>query len=58
MKVLGRVPVEKQNVEGNDPHGGRGYVCDCDSPQFRGEESEPWDGRDQINVFQVAVSFP
>jgi hypothetical protein len=24
----------------------------------RGEESEPWDGRDENIVFHVAVSFP
>jgi hypothetical protein len=25
---------------------------------YRGEEGEPWDGRDQTIVFQVAVTFP
>jgi hypothetical protein len=26
--------------------------------QYQGESGEPWDGRDQTVVFQMAVSFP
>jgi hypothetical protein len=45
-------------VEGNNPHGGHEYVSEEDTVLFWGEESEPWDGRDQTIVFHVAVSFP
>jgi hypothetical protein len=34
-------------VEGNDPHGGYGCVCEGDTALCRGEEGEPSDGRDQ-----------
>jgi hypothetical protein len=37
----GQVRVEKQAVEGNDPHGGHGYVCEGDMAVFQGEDGEP-----------------
>jgi hypothetical protein len=45
-------------VESNDPPGGHGYVCDGVTALCLGEEGEPWDGRHQTIVFQLAVSFP
>ena len=33
--MWGRIPVEKQTVEGNDLPGGHGYVCEGDSPLCR-----------------------
>jgi hypothetical protein len=38
-------------VDGNDPHGGHGYVSVGDPALFRGEEGEPLDGRDQTIVY-------
>jgi hypothetical protein len=40
----GWVQAEKQAVEGNDPHGGHGYVhvCEGNMALFLGEEGEPW----------------
>jgi len=31
---LGRVQVQKQAVEGNDPHGGHGWVCEGDRSNY------------------------
>jgi hypothetical protein len=54
----GRVRVEKEAVEGKKtPSGGQWYICEGESAVCRSEEGEPWDGRDQTIVFQVAVSF-
>jgi hypothetical protein len=54
--VTGWVRVEKQTMGGNDQQRGHRYVCDRSTVQCRGEEGEPWDGRDQIIVLLVAVS--
>jgi hypothetical protein len=39
-------------VEGNDAHGGNGYIREGDTAVFQGE---PLDGRVQTIVFQVAI---
>ena len=39
-----------------DPKG-RPEVCEGETALCRSEEGEPWDGRDQTLVFQVALSF-
>jgi hypothetical protein len=38
-------------VDGNDPHGGHGYVCVGDLAVFQGEKGEPLDGKDQTTVY-------
>jgi len=47
-------PVTEQVVEGNDPHGGRRWVCEGDMARV----SEQWGGKGQTIVLQVVVSFP
>jgi hypothetical protein len=54
----GRARVEKQSVEVNNPHRGHRYMCDGNMALCWSEEGEPWDGRYQTVVYQVAVSFP
>jgi hypothetical protein len=39
------------------PSGGLQYICEVETAHCWSEEGEPWDGRDQTVVFQVAVSF-
>jgi hypothetical protein len=46
----GRVRVQKQAVEGDDPHGGHGRVCEGDRARV-GVKLKPWDGRGQTIVF-------
>ena len=41
-----------------DPHGGHGYISEGGMAHCRGEKDEPWGGRDQTSVIQMAVSFP
>jgi len=36
MKGWGAVRVEKQAVEGNDPHAGHGYMCEGDMARAGG----------------------
>jgi hypothetical protein len=43
----GQVQTEKQAVDGNDPHGSKGYISEGDTALFRGEVGEPLDGKDQ-----------
>jgi hypothetical protein len=56
--VVGVRLSREKAVEGNDPNGGHGQVCEGDTALFQGEQGEPLDGRDQSIVFQVAASFP
>jgi hypothetical protein len=52
---LGVVPSRGTGCGG---HGGHGFICKGDTALFWNEEGEPWDGRDQTIVFQLAVSSP
>jgi hypothetical protein len=38
----GQIGAGKQAADGNDPHGGHGYIGVGDPALFRGEEGEPW----------------
>jgi hypothetical protein len=50
MTGWGQVRVQKQAVEGNDPHGGHGQVCEGDRAHVR-VKLMPWDGKGQTIVF-------
>ena len=52
-----QIRVGKQAVEG-DPHGGHRYIYEGGMVHCWDEEGEPWGGRDQTSVIQMAVSFP
>jgi hypothetical protein len=52
----GRVRIEKQAVKGKDPKW-RPVVREGETALCWSKEREPFDGRDQSIVFQVAVPF-
>jgi hypothetical protein len=54
----GQIRVEKQVWRATTHIEAMGMCVMGDTALCRGEGGEPWDVRDQVIVFQVAVSFP
>jgi hypothetical protein len=47
----------RETVEGKDPKWRPEYVCEGETALCQSKEGEPWNGRGQTIVFQVAVSL-